>query len=382
MHFKDSECFRALYEPLYVSAGVDFVLAGHGARSAERQPTRGLREGRRLAKPGPSPSPPVHAYERTHPVVNYVVSPSTGPVYFTLGDGGNVEGPYRSFIDETDPATGVTWCQDYQSKVYKIGNVSASTYNPGKWGPGYQRPTNPAGCPALTYQTAAANGPAYGPGLVADPSNPSDGAYFCPSSQPAWSAHRDPSFGFSFVTLVSDSVANFKWYRTIDGGAAAADVVTYTRAVAPPPSPSPPAPSPPPSPSPPGSAQLGGLATKPVVGSQVVSERLYTGVHMTINLGNVSSIVLPVIGDIGRQARGGTCLRGSPPAAWFALSVFHLLFLPRRGAAKAFARHRRRACAASAEPGTGLVSKPTTPDTPRPGLTLRAPRTPGRRAVH
>ena len=36
----------------------------------------------------------VHAYERTHPMYKY--KPDTcGPIYITIGDGGNVEGPYR-----------------------------------------------------------------------------------------------------------------------------------------------------------------------------------------------------------------------------------------------------------------------------------------------
>ena len=79
----------------------------------------------------------VHAYERTHPMYNYKPDPC-GPVYITVGDGGNVatapvqaadrvhrsgasedlrgpfpkEGPYRNFMDEIVPnSTGVTYCQ-------------------------------------------------------------------------------------------------------------------------------------------------------------------------------------------------------------------------------------------------------------------------------
>ena len=49
---------------------VDFVIAGH-----------------------------VHAMERSRPMYNYQMN-TCGPVYLLLGDGGNVEGPYRQFIDE------------------------------------------------------------------------------------------------------------------------------------------------------------------------------------------------------------------------------------------------------------------------------------------
>ena len=31
-----------------------------------------------------------------------------GPMYITIGDGGNVEGPYRNYVDEINPATNAT----------------------------------------------------------------------------------------------------------------------------------------------------------------------------------------------------------------------------------------------------------------------------------
>ena len=67
------------------------------------------------------------------------------------------------------------------------------------------------------------------------------GGFYCPTSQPAWSAYRDPSFGTATLTFASATSATFKWFRTIDGGAVA-DSVTYTRlaVAAPPPPPSPP----------------------------------------------------------------------------------------------------------------------------------------------
>jgi hypothetical protein len=33
-------------------------------------------------------------YERTHPVYNYELD-NCGAMYITIGDGGNIEGPYR-----------------------------------------------------------------------------------------------------------------------------------------------------------------------------------------------------------------------------------------------------------------------------------------------
>ena len=31
-----------------------------------------------------------------------------GPMYITIGDGGNIEGPYRNYVDEINPATNAT----------------------------------------------------------------------------------------------------------------------------------------------------------------------------------------------------------------------------------------------------------------------------------
>jgi len=228
-HFKDSECFRELYEPLYFNASVDLVIAGH-----------------------------VHAYERTHPVYNYARN-MCGPVYLTMGDGGNTEGPYRSFVDSINPATNKTFCEggnpSYMlppfpgDKVAKYGavckaGVKNSKFNPlgpGKtYGPGYQRASNPTSAVGactntMTFQPAQTGTAA---GLVPDPNN-STGGFFCQSKQPLYSAYRDPSFGVATLTINSATSATFKWYRTIDnkvspvsGGTAprvVKDSITYTR---------------------------------------------------------------------------------------------------------------------------------------------------------
>jgi hypothetical protein len=72
--------------------------------------------------------------------------------------------------------------------------------------------------------------------------------YFCQTSQPEWSAYRDPSFGFGSLTFLNASAAVFTWYRNQDQSPGSplvgADHAIYTRATscasAPPPPPSPP----------------------------------------------------------------------------------------------------------------------------------------------
>ena len=168
----------------------------------------------------------------------------------TLGDGGNIENPYRNFIDDIDPlataknnGTAVTWCESTQgggahgtSGVATYGSVFSPSYNPNsKWGPGYQKPVNPVTCSQFTFQPGSysVGNTTAKPGLVADPSL--SGNYWCPASQPLYSAFRDPSFGFSFLNLTSDTTATFKWFRTsanagLSGNALVPqDMVTYTR---------------------------------------------------------------------------------------------------------------------------------------------------------
>lgn len=75
---------------------------------------------------------------------------------------------------------------------------------------------HPAGCPITSYQpasTSTGGAPGYINNKVYDPSGLT---YFCQSSQPKWSAYRDPSFGFSAITFVNDTTATFKWHRNID----------------------------------------------------------------------------------------------------------------------------------------------------------------------
>lgn len=72
-HYLEGEPFRVIYEPYLYNASTDIVIAGH-----------------------------VHAYERSHPVYNMRLEPC-GPIYVTVGDGGNDEGVAGPFL-EPQPA--------------------------------------------------------------------------------------------------------------------------------------------------------------------------------------------------------------------------------------------------------------------------------------
>ena len=188
VHYKELECFLSIYEPLFLRYRVDFIFQGH-----------------------------VHAYERTHPVYQYQRN-TCGPVYVTIGDGGNIEGPYRNYVDDVVPGApnGMTYCE-----------AAWSTTMNGP--PGYQSQVHPPGCPTVSYQ--APSGVAGGPGALPDPTNSS--VFYCQRSQPVWSAHRDPTFGFAGLTFINDTAASYAWYRSVDqqpGRAlVSADTVTYTR---------------------------------------------------------------------------------------------------------------------------------------------------------
>ena len=67
------------------------------------------------------------------------------------------------------------------------------------------------GCPTKSCQSSYnVNG-----GPLLQPQNGTNGVFgFCQSSQPLWSAHRDPSFGHGILKLLS---AEFSWYVCILG---------------------------------------------------------------------------------------------------------------------------------------------------------------------
>ena len=152
-HYKEQECFASIYEPLFLLHGVDIVLNGH-----------------------------VHAYERTHPMYQYQLNPC-GPIYLTVGDGGNIEGPYRRGVEEMLDPTGVktnlTYCE-------MLGSAVTSALDKGV-SPSYQYMAHPPNCPATSWQQPYGVG-GETTGLV---KNLQDSTrYFCQRSQPKWSAHR------------------------------------------------------------------------------------------------------------------------------------------------------------------------------------------------
>jgi len=201
-HYKELECLLSIYEPLFLNYGVDVVLSGH-----------------------------VHAYERTHPVYQYQLNPC-GPIYLAIGDGGNIEGPYRKGVEEKLDPTGVksnlTYCDMLPTAPPTGTNYFNPAFSPLDQGvtPLYQYAANPANCPATSWQTPYGVG-GETTGLV---QNRQDGTrYFCQRSQPKWSAYRDPSFGFSHFTIHNDTSVTFRWRRNIDGNQTWADTTTITR---------------------------------------------------------------------------------------------------------------------------------------------------------
>ncbi|KXZ54062.1 hypothetical protein GPECTOR_5g17 [Gonium pectorale] len=197
VHYKEMDCFMSIWEDIFYEYGVDMVFNGH-----------------------------VHAYERTHPMYKY--RPDTcGPIYVTIGDGGNVEGPYRNYVDEINPATNKTYCEALN--YGGVGPVAMAASAPSAWGPGYQRMAHPPGCPTLTFQPPS--GVAGGPPLVLLNSTAPGGEPlgFCQSSQPLWSAYRDPSFGHALLELQSDTVARFQWFKNVEGNKVAQDDVVLER---------------------------------------------------------------------------------------------------------------------------------------------------------
>ena len=195
-HYKEMECFMSIYEPLFLQYRVDMVFSGH-----------------------------IHAYQRTHPVYQYQRN-DCGPVYVTIGDGGNIEGPYRDFVDDLVPGSNVTYCEAaWGAALRATPGSNAANGLP----PSYQSQVHPVGCPTVSYQRAS--GVAGGAGVLADPASPD--RFFCQSSQPTWSAYRDPSFGFASLTFNSSMQATLTWYRNVDQASGqalrGADKVTYTR---------------------------------------------------------------------------------------------------------------------------------------------------------
>ncbi|CAL5347564.1 unnamed protein product [Camellia sinensis] len=138
-HYQEFECMRQQMEALLYQYGVDIVLSGH-----------------------------VHAYERMNRVYNYMLDPC-GPVYITVGDGGNIE---KVDVDHAD--------------------------DPGK-------------CPS-----AGDNMPEFGGVCHLNFSSGPAKGNFCWDKQPEWSAYRESSFGHGILEVVNSTYALWTWHRNQD----------------------------------------------------------------------------------------------------------------------------------------------------------------------
>ncbi|KAJ3693111.1 hypothetical protein LUZ60_012206 [Juncus effusus] len=138
-HYQEFECMRLEIESLLFQYNVDIVFSGH-----------------------------VHAYERMNRVYNYSLDPC-GPVYITIGDGGNIEKVDVDFADDFGK------CPKETDNVPEFGGVCHMNFT---------------------------SGPAKGK--------------FCWDRQPEWSAFRDSSFGHGILEVINSTYALWTWHRNQD----------------------------------------------------------------------------------------------------------------------------------------------------------------------
>lgn len=138
-HYQEFECMRLQMEDLLYQNGVDIVFSGH-----------------------------VHAYERMNRVYNYTLD-SCGPVYITIGDGGNIEKVDVDHADEPGK------CPSAQDNIPEFGGVCHMNFSSG---------------PAKSQ--------------------------FCWDTQPEWSAYRESSFGHGILEVVNSTYALWTWHRNQD----------------------------------------------------------------------------------------------------------------------------------------------------------------------
>ncbi|KAB1213725.1 Purple acid phosphatase 23 [Morella rubra] len=138
-HYQEFECMRKEMEVILYKYRVDVVFSGH-----------------------------VHAYERMNKVYNYTLDPC-GPVYITVGDGGNIEEVDVDFAD--DPGK----CPSAGDNIPEFGGVCHLNFS---------------------------SGPAKG--------------QFCWNRQPEWSAYRESSFGHGILEVVNSTYALWTWHRNQD----------------------------------------------------------------------------------------------------------------------------------------------------------------------
>ncbi|XP_034685008.1 purple acid phosphatase 15-like isoform X1 [Vitis riparia] len=152
-HYREAECMRVAMEDLLYNYGVDIIFSGH-----------------------------VHAYERSNRVYNYTLDPC-GPVYITVGDGGNREKMAIPHADEP-------------------GQCPEPSTTPDKYMGGF--------C-AFNFTS----GPAAG--------------RFCWDRQPDYSAYRETSFGHGILEMKNETVALWTWHRNQDFYNLAGDQIYIVR---------------------------------------------------------------------------------------------------------------------------------------------------------
>ncbi|CAI0561075.1 unnamed protein product [Linum tenue] len=152
-HYREVECMRVEMEELIYSYGVDIVFNGH-----------------------------VHAYERSNRVYNYTLDPC-GPVYITVGDGGNREKMAVEHADEPGECPEPSTTADEY-----MGGFCAANFTTGP---------------------AAGN--------------------FCWDRQPDFSAFRESSFGHGILEVKNETWALWKWHRNQDAVSEVGDQIYIVR---------------------------------------------------------------------------------------------------------------------------------------------------------
>jgi hypothetical protein len=145
-HYQELECMRQEMEDLLYKYGVDIAFHGH-----------------------------VHAYERMNRVYKYGLDPC-GPVYITIGDGGNIERLATHHADQ----------------------------------PGMCPKTTSVKCP-FNYTSGPAKG------------------NFCWDKQPEWSAYRESSFGHGTLEVKNSTHALWTWHRNQDAYESVGDQIYIVR---------------------------------------------------------------------------------------------------------------------------------------------------------
>lgn len=166
--YRGNECMRQYFEPLFYEYGVDFMLNGH-----------------------------VHSYDRSFPVRNYTVDPC-GTVNIVIGDGGNAGSVSDGYADGAHGGS----CPGYVATP-----------------PGVDPGPDPnigdfAKYPTLGYCNATVTNP---------------GIPWCFSSQPTYSAYREPSYGHAIITIHNANRATWEWNRNQDGIPVITDSFTLVR---------------------------------------------------------------------------------------------------------------------------------------------------------